>query len=213
MKLEQFKLSIQEKDLDNADLVAKVWETELSVKEKVILSLEIYDLEPSYFVLTNMWLGYSLSGKVTIETDELILNKYLIELSNPGKNLEGSTEYSLYFDIFEDPDRSRTAWNYFLSKDPNAKFIKTMLANSGPVPYELKHQLYERLIPDKSFHRDIFISIRHSCFDNCGDIDKKRALGVLNKLDLNDQIDELNSQKGFRKYQEVIACLKDEIKQ
>ena len=115
-------------------------------------------------------------------------------------------EYSLYFDIFEDPDRNEHAWTYFISKEPSELFLKTMLVNSGPVPYHLKHDLYEKLLPFEHFDLDIYKSIRHSCFDNCGQVDNHKALSILRQLNLADKMNELEV-KGFQTYQEVMRYL------
>ena len=189
--------------MDNSDLTYELWKSNLTVKEKILLSLEIYDLEPSYFVLTTMWFEYRCSNEVSKGYNELIFDKYQTELSDPIKNLdETTTQASLYFDILEDPERNKEAWNYFLSKSPNDRFIKIMLANSGPVPYELKNELYEKLITNRDFHLAIFEGIRHSCFGSCGQVDKERALEIFQKLDLTDKMDEVDDRR-FRTFQEV----------
>ncbi len=128
MSLPEFTATIKDKELDNVQLIHELWTTNLSVKEKVLLSLEVYDLEPTYSVLTNMWLDYICSNEANKDCNKLIFDKYQTELSDSSKNLEGTTEYSLYFDIFEDPARNRDAWNYFLNNNPSDRFIKIMLA-------------------------------------------------------------------------------------
>ncbi len=203
MTLIEFIEPLKSKSLDNSDLTYELWKSNLTVKEKILLSLEIYHLEPSYLVLTTMWFEYRCSNEVNKGYNELIFDKYQTELSDPSKNLdETTTQASLYFDIFEDPERNKEAWNYFLSKSPNDRFIKIMLANSGPVPYELKNERYEKLITNRDFHLAIFKSIRHSCFDNCGQVDKERALKIFKKLNLTDKMDEVD-ERGFRTFQEV----------
>jgi hypothetical protein len=116
-------------------------------------------------------------------------------------------EYSLYFDIFEDPNRNEYAWYYFLDQKVTEHFFKIMLRNSGPVPYNLKQTLYDDLICLKNFHVDIYRSIRHSCFDNCGLVDKAQALTTLKELDIIGEMSQINSEIGFRKYEEVVQYL------
>lgn len=207
MTLEEFLENLQGRGLESTDLIEELWRTDLSVEEKITLSLELNELEPSYAVLMSMWLEYDTSNGVTMERNDLIYSYYFSALSNPEKDLKDSIEYSLYFDILEDPNINREAWNYFLNNNFNSRLQRIMLANSGPVPYDLKHLLYERLIDSDGFHSNIYNSIRHSCFDNCGKIDKEQALEILNKLRLADKIEELDSQKGVRKYKEVVAYL------
>lgn len=211
MLLQEFIKKFHGKDVDGADLVSEIWRLDLDVNKKIILSLELNDLKPSYSILMNMWLEYSFSNSSNKEWNELIYSYYLLALSDSDKDLTDTVEYSLYFDILEDPERNKEAWNYFLNSGPNERFLRIMLTNSGPVPYDIKHQLYEKLINSTAFHQDLYISICHSCFDNCGNIDKEQAYEILLKLDLNEQLKELNSQKGVRKYQEVVAFLRNEI--
>jgi hypothetical protein len=205
--LTEFIESLKDQNHDPGDLIEKLWETKLPVKEKIFLSLDIYDLYPSYSVLSNMWLEYKCSDEIKREFNDIIFKKYQDELSTSDKRLSESTEYSLYFDVFEDPDRNKDAWNYFLNNNPTNKFLKIMLANSGPVPYDLKHQLYEKLIKDENFHLDIYKSIRHSCFDNCGIINKEQAKYIFTKLKLADKMDEVNKYGYYQKYENVVNYL------
>jgi len=208
MTLTEFLETVKENKLDPYGLVSELWEASLTVKEKIILSLEIYDLEPSYSVLTSMWLEYKCSNGETKEYNNIIFEKYQKELSTSDKDLSETMEYSLYFDVFEDPDKNRDAWNYFLNNHPTNKFLKIMLANSGPVPYDLKHRLYEQFIKDENFHLDIYKSIRHSCFDNCGNVNKERARYIFTNLNLADKMDEVNKYDYYRNYEDVVNYLK-----
>ena len=196
-----------EKGISQEDLIDEIWVIQASTIDKINLSLALFDTQPTYHILTTMWSSYSISTTVNGEFTDIILNKYFIELSDPTKNLSDSMEYSLYFDIFEDPDRNEYAWNYFIRQKPNDHFLRIILQNSGPVPYHLKQELYAQLISQPSFHVDIYRSIRHSCFDNCGRVDKHQALETLNHLNLISEMRQINSEVGFRKYEEVVQYL------
>ena len=197
----------QQKGILPEDLIDEIWATQTNTIDKINMSLSLFEVQPTYHVLSTMWFNYRLSSTVTDQVTELILNAYLNELSNPMKPLTDSMEYSLYFDIFEDPDRNESAWKYFIGRDPNDHFLKMILRNSGPVPYHLKQNLYDRLIANRSYHADIYRSIRHSCFDNCGLVDKQQALKTLNKLDLRSELNQINSEVGFRTFEEVVQYL------
>lgn len=198
-----------DKTVDDNELIDAIWNSCHTVKDRVTLSLELNDLRPSYSTLSTMWLEYGLTRQVTREINELIFSRYQFQLSNSDKDLSASVEYSLYFDIFEDPDRNRDAWEYFLKNSPTKKFIKIMLANSGPVPYDIKHKLYEELLADTDFHIDIYISIRHSCFDNCGQINKTRARDILYKLRVTDKLDEVDETANRKSFSAVAQFIKD----
>ena len=197
----------QQKGILPEDLIDEIWATQTNTIDKINMSLSLFEVQPTYHVLSTMWFNYRLSSTVTDQVTELILNAYLNELSNPMKPLTDSMEYSLYFDIFEDPDRNESACKYFIGRDPNDHFLKMILRNSGPVPYHLKQNLYDRLIANRSYHADIYRSIRHSCFDNCGLVDKQQALKTLNKLDLRSELNQINSEVGFRTFEEVVQYL------
>lgn len=196
-----------EKGISQEDLIDEIWEIQASTIDKVNLSLALFDIQPTYHILTSMWFNYWISTAVNEESTDIILNKYFIELSDPTKNLSDSMEYSLYFDIFEDPDNNEYAWNYFIRQKPNDHFLRIILQNSGPVPYQLKHELYAQLISQQAFHLDIYRSIRHSCFDNCGRVDKHHALETLKQLDLLSEMKQINTEAGFRKYEQVLQYL------
>jgi hypothetical protein len=96
----------QQKGILPEDLIDEIWATQTNTIDKINMSLSLFEVQPTYHVLSTMWFNYRLSSTVTDQATELILNAYLNELSNPMKPLIDSMEYSLYFDIFEDPDRS-----------------------------------------------------------------------------------------------------------
>ena len=145
----------QQKGILPEDLIDEIWATQTNTIDKINMSLSLFEVQPTYHVLSTMWFNYRLSSTVTDQVTELILNAYLNELSNPMKPLTDSMEYSLYFDIFEDPDRNESAWKYFIGRDPNDHFLKMILRNSGPVPYHLKQNLYDRLIANRSYQTRI----------------------------------------------------------
>jgi hypothetical protein len=57
-----------------------------------------------------------------------------------------------------------------------------LLEYAGPVPFDLKAPLYNRLIKDKANHPAIFKSLLYSAQDVYGKIDKPRAQALLKKL-------------------------------
>ena len=197
------------KKVREEDFIHEIWTTNLLVDEKVKLSLSLFEIQPTYHVLTTMWLEYETSHCVTAETTEFIFRKYQSSLSNDNGNLTNSMEYSLYFDIFEEPKINRVAWNFFLQNSPSDNYLKIMLVNSGPVPFDLKYELYKVLLPREKFHNDVFRSIRHSCFDNCGKVDKPKAFSILKQLNVSEGIDENNSKMRYQKYTEVTEYLEN----
>ena len=198
----------KQKGVSPEDFIDELWDTQTTTLDKVNMSLDLYDIQPTYHVLNTMWRNY-YPASATAEITETILKKYFDELSNSKNNLTDSMEYSLYFDIFEEPNLNQYSWLYFLKQNPTEHLVKIILRNSGPVPYHLKQALYEQLVLDTNFHADIYRSIRHSCFDNCGSVDKAQALIVLKQLNLSTEIDRLNSENGFHNFEAVLKHLNE----
>lgn len=213
MKLSDIIKQAQSRNIEQDDLIDEIWETSLSQKEKVVLSLQLFDLQPTYHVLANMWLNYFVSDQIDDECNKIIFEKYQSTLSNSEVELSDSMEYSLFFEIFQE-DREEInikAWNYFLNNNPNEKFLKILLINAAPIPFHLKYNLYQMLLANKSFHADIYRSI-----GNCGtyvafynvEFNKQLALEIIGKLDIQDQITKLDSETIRWKYDELISFLK-----
>src|SRR5688572_12369589 len=138
MTLTDIIANAQTKKIPDEDFINEIWETTLLTYEKVILSLELFDIQPTYHVLTNMWSGYFFTTDVSREINDIIFRHYQALLSDSNIDLENSMQYSLYFDIFEEPLIHREAWQFLLRNSPSEEFIKIMLCNSGPVPFDLK---------------------------------------------------------------------------
>lgn len=78
------------------------------------------------------------------------------------------------------------------TKEPASDLLlQRVLIHSGPVPYDLKRELYERLLPDEKWHYYIYRSLLHSAFDMYGKIHRKDAGQVLEQLELADDLEHL----------------------
>ena len=199
----------KQRQIEEDDYIEEIWKTRLTAKEKVLLSLELFDLQPTYHVLTNMWLDYRIDGEYNIEINKIIYKNYQTKLSGSA-DLRDSMEYSLFFDILQDDLINIEAWNYFLDNSPNETFIRIMLSNAQAIPYSIKDALYQKLITNDRFHPDIYKSIRNSCtyrrFYEV-EIDKPKALKTISKLNLTGKLQDLDSEKGREKYQEIMEYL------
>ncbi|RAV97798.1 hypothetical protein [Pseudochryseolinea flava] len=187
------------------NLVDNIWNSTFPVEEKIALSLEWNAINPSYHTLTTLWLRYNVSGQASRSSNEKIYAGYQCQLSISEQDLSGSTEYSLHFDIFEDPEKATHAWTYFTGNNPSRKFIKVMLANSGPVRSHLKYTFYEGLLNDVDYHFHIHISISRSRFDTT--TEKFQARDILFKLNLDDQRNKIN-ESGHPTFADVALYLK-----
>lgn len=69
--------------------------------------------------------------------------------------------------------------------------LRRVLIMSGSVPFTLKSEVYVRLIGADRWHYYIFRSLLHSTFDYCGDVDERKALAVLQQLNLPPETESL----------------------
>jgi len=193
------------------DFIDKIWETSLSVKDKIILSLELFDIQPTYHVLTTMWLEYGVAnGSWTTNLNKIIYAKYQSVLSASIKGSHHDMEYSLFFDIFQSPEIQKEAWNYFLDNEPSDNLLKIMLANSAPIPYPIKDNLYRKLITNTGFQVPIYKSIRDSCMylrAYTVELDKPKALETILSLDIKEYIPTLDEEKGGDTYSQILSFL------
>jgi hypothetical protein len=200
----------RQNNVDIDDYNQLIWKQQITEKEKIILSLQAFDHHKTSYFLMTLWLEYSVSGKTTREFDKIIYNKYQSELSHSTGSPGNAIEYSLFFDIFQAPERQLEAWNYFLENNPTDKFLLTMLRNAAPIPYPTKGKLYESLITNQDFHMPIYKSIRDSCTYTRGyavTFDKPKALELLLRLNITEQIPELDKEKVRDTYAQILGFL------
>ncbi len=69
--------------------------------------------------------------------------------------------------------------------EPNDHLIRRVLDTAGPVPFALKAAPYQQLLPDKRWHPGILASLYDSCVDFFGQVDKKEARELLEKLEVD----------------------------
>ena len=204
-------ISIAREDHGDADdHIELIWMQSLTIKEKILLSFQLFDLFPTTYVLMSLWLNYFGSGNQNRELTNIIFQKYQTELSNSTSNLHEALEYSLFFDIFQSPEIQCDAWHYFLENQPSEKFLNIMMANAAPIPYPIKDKLYQTLIKETHFHVPIYRSIRDSCTYTQGyavELDKPQALKTIGKLDIGEYISELDKEKGRETYSQILTFL------
>lgn len=196
---------------DPDDYIEKIWEATLTIRERIQLSLELFDMQPTYHVLTSMWFEYEMAydGSET-SLNELIYSKYQSVLSAGDEDPDGGMQYSLFFDIFQSPEIQIEAWNYFLRNNPSVDFLKIMLSNAAPIPYNTKDKLYQELIKNVDFHVPVYKSIRDSCtylqFYSV-ELDKRKAMETILRLDIEKQLPLLDQEPGRQTYKQIIRFL------
>ncbi len=91
-------------------------------------------------------------------------------------------EYFLWCDFFERGDRVEDAWENLVTPETPQLALRSILLVSGPVPFDLKLSVYERLLTNPQWHQWIFLSILHSYSEKHGNFEKEPAIRILEQL-------------------------------
>ena len=91
-------------------------------------------------------------------------------------------EYFLWCDFFERGDRVEEAWEALVTPETPHLALQSILLVSGPVPFDLKLSVYERLLPNAQWHHSIFLSILHSYSEEHGHFEEEPAKRILGQL-------------------------------
>jgi len=90
--------------------------------------------------------------------------------------------YWLWCGPFEDINEAEPWWRALTAPGGPPRLFERLLEHSGPVPYALKAELYERLLPDERWRPFILRSLDNSSADLFGQIDWADAERVKRRL-------------------------------
>jgi hypothetical protein len=162
-----------------------IWEAEngLSSREKIELMFDIYVDLPCYTLLSEVYIHQYRA----FSEDALLLYWHSIRafLSQDTKALVQPIIYSLAVDFFEDINLREDSWWHLVTPNMNNPCIRNVLAASCAIPYALKNQLYQQLLPIQSWHDAIYMSLYGSYYGVYGEIDKLQARVLLDRLMLS----------------------------
>jgi hypothetical protein len=165
-----------------------IWDGDLSPEARIDLLFEVYDDMPAYGHL--MYAKHNYTRLPPAQRQEFW--RFVRDrLAGDDLALRQPLEYSLWCDFFEDQDTVHEAWNALVTPDASSRLLESVLLHSGPVPYDLKRRLYDRLLPDPKWHPFIFRSLLHSRFDYFGDFDPKHAEKLLRRLKIPEDTEGL----------------------
>jgi hypothetical protein len=193
------ELSINESDFYLLSKIEDViWKSDKSLEDKIATNFEVYELFPRYFQFLLPY--YRILNKEPYREYEVTLNdsKTLQELKNiiwkkfmhylgSEKYYADPLGYVLWVEFFEDEETANETWEGLMQFTKNKNAVKKLLEMSGPVAFELKEKLYDKIILDSDYHESIFKSLLFSSFDLFGKIDNKKALAILSKLTLKEE--------------------------
>ena len=165
------------------ELADEIWdEGAASWSDRIALAFELYRAMPCYATL--MYMDDYFSDWDEAER-ELFWKQYRVLLSHDDERVANPVAYSLWCHYLEDPASVEEAWRTLAAPGALSDLgLRRLLEASGPVPYDLKLPVYERLLPERHWHPHLFRSLLASAFDVYGKIDPRRARQLLRKLAL-----------------------------
>ncbi|MEQ9090684.1 MAG: hypothetical protein RIE52_06310 [Balneola sp.] len=199
-KAKNWRKESKKVDLDNPDLQAdydlitdiiqSIFEAKSNHNNSIKLLFDFYKVCPSFTVIDDIYVNY-WRELFNFEKEEFWEN--IIEILNSKKDYpKEPIIYALWCDFFEDPRTVNQSWNALVTNETTDEVLKIVLVNSGPVPFNLKKELYYRLLGSDYWHKYIFKSLLHSQFDVYGDIDTQESLKILGKLNISKETEHLD---------------------
>lgn len=128
-----------------------------------------------------------------------ILGRFLHYLSGDDPKLAHEILYTLWCDYFENPDTVEEVWRYLAGVGRPPVVLERILPAAGPVPWSLKAELLESLVPQHRWHPYIFRCLFASQFDVFGSIDPVAARRLLLRLDVE------TDEEGYLKLKAKLA--------
>jgi len=164
----------------NSDL----WDLKINNADKINLFFELYEEMPCYGHL--MYLCMAFKNDFNDDEKEIVLLKFKEYLKSDNEHFKTPIGYSLWCDYFEDIEVCELVWKRLLLNDEsNVNLLKAVLSISGPVPWRLKTDLYSKLLTNSEWHNAIYQSILFSAFDVYGSVDRKEAMLILSRLEID----------------------------
>ena len=156
-----------------------IWNDPTSLTQKMDDLIAVYQEMPCYGLLSYM--GDFFESLDSTEQDRFWTHCTEI-LDNELRYFARPMEYFLWCDFFERGDRVCEAWDELITPSTPRLALQSILLISGPVPFDLKLELYNRLLPNPQWHHWIFLSILHSYSETNGQFSENPAKAILQKL-------------------------------
>ncbi|HET9504142.1 MAG TPA: hypothetical protein VFO93_11405 [Hymenobacter sp.] len=163
----------------------EVWYSEMEIADKIFLGFQLYEKFPSYYhFLVPFYHGVRNKEITLLEHKNVIWEHFMQYLASDAYYAD-PVGYVLWVEFFEDVTTVRDTWQGLLNNCHHRKSLLAVLEVAGPVPFDLKEDVYKSLIMDKSNHESIFNSLLYSAFDVYGNIDNRKASIILAQLEID----------------------------
>lgn len=173
-----------------------LWDGDLELNLKIKLGFELFDIFPHYYHFLvpfyNLFRNNELDKYIKLKN--FIWGKFMTYLG-AEKYYSDTVSYVLWVEFFEDYSTVDETWKGLLNNCENNNSIRVLIENAGPVPFELKEPVYQKLITDENNQMVIFNSLLHSSFDVYGKVDNSKAQLILSQLKIDTETEHYKMLK------------------
>jgi hypothetical protein len=166
------------------DIAQAVFRSPRSNAEKIRLGFEVFEMFPSQWVLCVLFNWFYDDADLTPPERAEVWRKMAGYLDGEPCHAD-PVAYKLWIDMFEDVTTVEEAWRGVTNACASDRALNRLLDVSGPVPYALKLELYEKLLPRPETHPGILRSLYFSAHDAFGIIDAPQARSLLTALQVD----------------------------
>ena len=163
------------------EVIDLLWAQEEAVEQMLDQAFAVYEEMPTYGLLSALSDQFEILGD---DGQSHLFEHHRRVLGEGRPTLARPMEYALWTDYLQSPDRVDLAWSTLMTPPVEPALMTSLLVISGPVPYDLKAPIYDRLIQEPSWHHAIFLSILHSKSETYGQCDDDHAREIVKQLQL-----------------------------
>ncbi len=167
------------------DISEKVWYSAMTNLEKISLGFQLFELFPSYYHFLVPFYHGIRNREIVDDNEKEIIWRHFMRYFVLENYYADPVGYVLWVEFFEDESTVKETWLGLMKNYSDRKSLVQLLEYAGPVPFDLKEDLYNSLLADKENHERIFKSLLCSAYDVFGKIDEKKTRTILAKLNVD----------------------------
>jgi len=163
--------------------LADLWYEPTPIAQRLRLGLHLYRDMPCYANTTHL-VGFH--AEYGAAERSMLWDAYRQALQSASDELADPIAHALFADAFQDERLVQEAWLQTTRRDvePWERRIERLLAIAGPVPWSLKAALLDELAVQPSWHASIFRALADSTFQSQGQLERRPAARLLDRLTL-----------------------------
>lgn len=172
------------------NLASDVWYSDKSNLDKIDLGFQLFDKFPNYFLFLVPFYRRVRDKDFDSGNEKNLIWKKFMDYLGSEPYYADPVAYVLWVEFFEDKSTAQETWKGLMNYKSNKKALLRLIESSGPVPFELKEPVYQKLLTDTKNHNAIFKSLLFSSYDIYGQIDNEKARILLSKLNVSTDTDD-----------------------